>query len=438
MKSLYFDAWGRRRALRPRHAPCYTYTTVNSQTDRGFTGHEMLDAVGLIHMNGRIYDPTIGRFLSVDPLVQEPQNLQNYNRYSYVQNNPLSLTDPSGFSFLGGIGKWLGKNWKQVTAVAVGVVLGAICAPLGSLAFAAISGFGSAFTGTLLAGGSVGDAFRAGLTGAAISLGTAYAFGQVSNAAGFHAEDFAGYAKEGTLKYGEKLAEMTIAHGLIGGAASVAGGGKFVHGFEAGAASAAGSPLIDVASDENAALGATASAIVGGTASAIGGGKFANGAVTGAMGYLFNWFGASRNLHGADASTLYYGELSKDQINAACQGWDACYPTEPYRLSTPDGLLVTAIFFYGPRSEEAWQQTVLDRLDRLPNAPTLSPEARAATIDFGKQLAEGYVESIPVVGKYLGPFLGPLNFVNGLYGEHGTYRPVFERDLRGLKQINGE
>ena len=59
----------------------------------------MVDPVGLVHMNGRVYDPEIGRFLSADPFVQEPGNLESWNRYSYVVNNPLSLTDPTGFFF---------------------------------------------------------------------------------------------------------------------------------------------------------------------------------------------------------------------------------------------------------------------------------------------------------------------------------------------------
>ncbi|WP_445357450.1 RHS repeat-associated core domain-containing protein [Microbulbifer sp. ANSA002] len=67
-------------------------------TKRGYTGHEHLDRTGLIHMNGRIYDPTLGRFLSPDPIVQSPTYSQSWNRYSYVFNNPLSFTDPSGFS----------------------------------------------------------------------------------------------------------------------------------------------------------------------------------------------------------------------------------------------------------------------------------------------------------------------------------------------------
>ena len=48
-------------------------------------------------MNGRIYDPLLGRFLSADLVVQSPSSLQSYNRYSYCGNNPLSFTDPSGF-----------------------------------------------------------------------------------------------------------------------------------------------------------------------------------------------------------------------------------------------------------------------------------------------------------------------------------------------------
>ncbi|ARU57351.1 hypothetical protein OLMES_3311 [Oleiphilus messinensis] len=65
--------------------------------NRGYTGHEHLDLEEFIHMNGRVYDPVVGRFLSPDPIIQDPYNSQNYNRYSYVLNNPLSATDPTGY-----------------------------------------------------------------------------------------------------------------------------------------------------------------------------------------------------------------------------------------------------------------------------------------------------------------------------------------------------
>jgi RHS repeat-associated protein len=56
----------------------------------------MLDGVGLVHMNGRVYDPVIGRFLSRDPLV-DGRVSQGANGYAYVWNNPLTLNDPSGY-----------------------------------------------------------------------------------------------------------------------------------------------------------------------------------------------------------------------------------------------------------------------------------------------------------------------------------------------------
>lgn len=67
-------------------------------TDRGFTGHQHLDTLQLIHMNGRAYDFRLGRFLSVDPIIQFPANSQSLNPYSYILNNPLSGTDPTGYA----------------------------------------------------------------------------------------------------------------------------------------------------------------------------------------------------------------------------------------------------------------------------------------------------------------------------------------------------
>ncbi len=63
----------------------------------GYTDHEPLDNVGLIHVNGRVYDPRLGRFLSPNPLMQAPHNTPSYKRYAYVFNNPFSFVDPSGY-----------------------------------------------------------------------------------------------------------------------------------------------------------------------------------------------------------------------------------------------------------------------------------------------------------------------------------------------------
>ncbi|MFW6290446.1 MAG: RHS repeat domain-containing protein, partial [Mariniphaga sp.] len=83
---------------RQRNPADWSYNaTIAPKFDRGYTFHEHLSDFDLINMNGRVYDPVIARFLSPDPMLQSPGNLQNYNRYSYVFNNPLKYTDPSGY-----------------------------------------------------------------------------------------------------------------------------------------------------------------------------------------------------------------------------------------------------------------------------------------------------------------------------------------------------
>jgi RHS repeat-associated protein len=94
LQELSFDAWGNRR--NPATWRAFTGTPPAPLFDRGFTGHEHLYAFNLINMNGRVYDPIVGRMLSPDNFMQAPDYSQNFNRYSYCLNNPLVYTDPSG------------------------------------------------------------------------------------------------------------------------------------------------------------------------------------------------------------------------------------------------------------------------------------------------------------------------------------------------------
>ena len=94
-QELSFDAWGNRRD--PATWVNLTTAPANLITNRGFTGHEHMDDFKLINMNGRVYDPVLGRFLSPDPFISNPLSTQDYNRYSYCVNNPLMFTDPSGY-----------------------------------------------------------------------------------------------------------------------------------------------------------------------------------------------------------------------------------------------------------------------------------------------------------------------------------------------------
>ncbi|MBP9132627.1 MAG: VCBS repeat-containing protein [Saprospiraceae bacterium] len=90
-----FDAWGRYR-----NKDTWSYTSPTIPTfvwlTRGYTGHEHLREFNLVNMNGRLYDPLVARMLSPDNYVQAPDMTQNFNRYSYVLNNPLRYTDPTG------------------------------------------------------------------------------------------------------------------------------------------------------------------------------------------------------------------------------------------------------------------------------------------------------------------------------------------------------
>lgn len=98
----HFDAWG--NVSRFNNATNPNLTGGEFYFDRGYTGHEHFFRVGIIHMNGRIYDPVLKGFMSPDNFVQDPHNSQSLNRYAYCLNNPLMYTDPSGEAWEIGVG----------------------------------------------------------------------------------------------------------------------------------------------------------------------------------------------------------------------------------------------------------------------------------------------------------------------------------------------
>jgi len=93
LQRFAYDAWGKRSFI------TNNIGINNFLFDRGYTGHEHLDQFALINMNGRLYDPILGRMLSPDNFAQN--STQGLNRYSYAMNNPLKYTDPSGNSLEG-------------------------------------------------------------------------------------------------------------------------------------------------------------------------------------------------------------------------------------------------------------------------------------------------------------------------------------------------
>ncbi len=126
--SYSYDPFGRRRNANWTDDGSGSQMTATLWNHRGFTGHEMLDNVQLIHMQGRVYDPTLGRFLSPDPLLDDLQMPQSLNPYSYVANNPLSYTDPTGYGLFNFFKRLVSFKWvKNVGPEIIAFVAFAVC-----------------------------------------------------------------------------------------------------------------------------------------------------------------------------------------------------------------------------------------------------------------------------------------------------------------------
>lgn len=275
-------------------------TTLDNGTGRGFTGHEQIGDLGIVHMNGRLFDPTIGRFMQADPLLQLPHDLQNYNRYSYCLNNPITCTDPSGMAFFKRIldpdPNVTGPAWiewhlpleyvslkkvahnrvgYQVGSIAIAVVAAVVCEGWATAGCEAIGAAGWA----TFAGASSWEADKAG----AIAGVTALASYGVGTA-------FPGAGTTGATNW--SVAMNTVGHAAVGCASARLSGGSCGSGAAAGFVSAAWSNYGggDVSGHSVSAIAenTVVHATVGGVASVAGGGSFWRGAASGAFDYLFN------------------------------------------------------------------------------------------------------------------------------------------------------
>ncbi len=205
IERLSYSAWGKKRQAGWQDATII----IQSLEPRGFTGHEHLDDVGIIHMNGRVYDPELGRFLSADSIIQFPKNSQSLNRYSYVLNNPLSYTDPSGHFVWGIIVAKIAEIAAAAASNAVAASAAAAGASVGTAATVATVTYGAVYAGTMAVltgvaseamGGTFADGFKSGLLGAAMAGAFHYVGGEAFGAVG------------------EVTIERVIAHGIVGGA----------------------------------------------------------------------------------------------------------------------------------------------------------------------------------------------------------------------------
>jgi RHS repeat-associated protein len=109
MERLSYNAWGVRRHPDGTPDPAGALT---SQLSRGFTGHEHLEEVGLIHMNGRVYDPLLARFGTPDPMTENPFSTQGWNRWRpIVPVRVVGCLDVASLILSGAMSKHF-RPWK--------------------------------------------------------------------------------------------------------------------------------------------------------------------------------------------------------------------------------------------------------------------------------------------------------------------------------------
>ncbi len=239
---IRYDPWGNRYVVE---------SFLDEVIDRGYTGHEHLDQLGLIDMRGRMYDPRLGRFLSPDPFVQAPTDPQNYNRYSYCLNNPLKYTDPDGEFWHIVIGAAIGgainlatnwKNcdgfWEYAAAFGVGAGAGALTAATGGAGAAwgwvglAVAGGGAVTMATNSVIQQTGKNFNGIGNIDWKQVGIAAAIGGFSGFTGSVAGHFGAQYIGNVLINGFNVTSPVL-RGAVAGALGGAAGG-YVGGFTAG------------------------------------------------------------------------------------------------------------------------------------------------------------------------------------------------------------
>lgn len=289
-----FDPWG--AIVKVQDGAGNTLTKLTF-FDRGYTGHEHLERVGLINMNGRVYDPALHRFLQADSMVQEPYNTQNYNRYGYCLNNPLKYTDVSGEDF--------GATFLISIGVALVVYFGD----------AILSGKPITFKGIATT-----------VVTTAVSAGISYGIGTIASGIG---------------NFTTRATFQAVAHGVTQGGMTALQGGKFWSGFAAGSVSSVMSSLWrggdsykkvgdvwapDFANDFKGIGGAWANSttgtmffgsISGGAAAALTGGNFWQGAVSGMI-----VSGMNHTLHDAFDADYGGGDPKPKKLNAVQKYFD--------------------------------------------------------------------------------------------------------------------
>jgi RHS repeat-associated protein len=293
-----YDPWGKPSGDFDPGGDDNTHLDLEAAWTRGFTGQDHVPDFDLIHMTGRVYDPRLGIFLSVDPLGGQTRTGSDLDPYLYAEGNPLAITDPTGFGWLDDIGnaignaisgaaqaignaitsavssalqnaaQWVSQNWRELATVAVVAVVTFATAGAGTgpVVAAVLAGAAGGATEAALYGGTIQDVIGAAVEGAI----------------------FGGFSG-GLANAGLSWQVSEFAQSFEGGIQSAVSGQSFASGFFAGAISQVGSSSIDIwgTSGWAVAESVAVNAVINGAVSEAQGGKFANGALSGVFQQLY-------------------------------------------------------------------------------------------------------------------------------------------------------
>ncbi|QIY92709.1 type IV secretion protein Rhs [Chryseobacterium gallinarum] len=288
LEQRHFDAWGNFTHLQIGNGAIITDKNIIDNASlliaRGYTSHEHFAEVGIIHMNGRLYDPLLRRFLNADENIQDPYNTQNYNKYGYVFNNPLLFNDPSG-------------EWIVESAFLSAVIIGAMVASFSYTIMTSISG----------QNWDLGQFFKSTLFGAA-SAAVTYGIGSVFvTSAGTATQIATELGKLGTVF------AQGMAHAMAQGVLSLMQGQDFTSAFTSGLLGSYGASAFSAVAGSFArsAVGTIASgAILGGVGSELTGGNFWQGAIIG--GFVA---GLNHAMHKMSTTKTLKEELVEAKLN---------------------------------------------------------------------------------------------------------------------------
>ncbi len=436
VQAMSFNPWGERR--NPNTWDEHTIrelintsvlANIKAETTRGFTGHEMVDEVGIIHMNGRIYDARIARFLQADPLIQAATHTQSLNRYAYTWNNPLNATDPSGYAV-----QWneVRGGARQAAAVIITTAAFYACGPQCSgftwQAFAV--GAATSAVSAMINGASGSGVLRAALAGGL----TAFIGGGIS-------------MEDAWLR--------VSAMGVTGGVTSVLQGGKFGHGFVSGGVSGYMGGNQWLATKANPTESMLIRMLVAGTVSDATGGKFMNGALTSAFAVTIKKLWNPK----INAGPKLKFDFSERESNVSMEEWG---PEEDYlrrvkvvlergldnidvKQDVKDFLLQKGLEFIGSRTHEilfedkSYQVSVLYEKAfgvSFAGGLALAVDKSELMIMVGGEIKAGFLRGYSMQSQAT-EFYGPIEKMSGFGGVFSVDSPTQSWQLGGVKAVGG-